>query len=295
MDTGEFKIRDGILVQYNGPGGDAVLPGGIRYIGRAAFFECRKLTSVTVPEGVAGIGEGAFAFCSSLTAVLLPPGLTEIVSCAFAECEKLASVAIPGSVKRIGYGAFRDCVRLSSLTIGDGVKHIGGTAFYKCESLTSVMFPKSMRMIEDFAFAECPRLRRAFFPGPGGLSIGRGAFDFGVPALIAPHKLPSSFPKDLFSELACGYAVAAAEGHGDDFTYREEYLRQIQEKRKELLPYALREPALLRLMTEESLLLPRDCEELMDRLQDGQDLQARALLLEYAHRKHFPLGGGDTL
>lgn len=34
-----------------------------------AFYNCTKLTSITIPEGVTSIGKSAFAYCSKLTSV----------------------------------------------------------------------------------------------------------------------------------------------------------------------------------------------------------------------------------
>ena len=62
------------------------------YIGAEAFYQCSKLTSVTIPNSVTSIGEDAFAFCSSLTSITIPNSVTSIGGRAFASCKNIENV-----------------------------------------------------------------------------------------------------------------------------------------------------------------------------------------------------------
>ena len=65
----DFVIEDGVLVQYNGPGGDVVIPDHVVEIDRYVF-ECRDdLVSVTLPKGLRCIGQEAFCGCKNLKEV----------------------------------------------------------------------------------------------------------------------------------------------------------------------------------------------------------------------------------
>ena len=83
-----------------------IIGDGITTICGSAFYNCRKLTSVTIGNSVTTIGESAFCNCSALT-----------------------SVTIGNSVTTIGYSAFQGCSALTSVTIGNSVTTISGRAF----------------------------------------------------------------------------------------------------------------------------------------------------------------------
>lgn len=100
--SSDFVIENGVLVEYQGPGGDVVVPDGVTEIGEAAFFdwEGSNVTSVTLPIGVTKIDEHAFYECTGLTSITLPVGLKEIEGYAFENCESLISVALPEGLKK---------------------------------------------------------------------------------------------------------------------------------------------------------------------------------------------------
>ena len=182
----DFVIENGVLTEYNGPGGAVTIPNGVTRIKDRAFAYCDSLTSVTIPgsvtsmgyyvfqdcdnltsvtllDGVTDIGDGVFANCDSLTSVTIPDSVTSIGNDAFGSCESLTSVTIPDSVTSIGPGAFEDCDGLTSMTIPDSVTSIGNSAFRSCESLASVTIPNSVTSIGEFAFAYCNDLTDVTF------------------------------------------------------------------------------------------------------------------------------------
>ena len=62
----DFEIKDGVLVNYKGKGGDVVIPQGVTSIGDSAFWGCSSLTSVTLPATVQTIGKDAFKYCDKV-------------------------------------------------------------------------------------------------------------------------------------------------------------------------------------------------------------------------------------
>ena len=144
---------------------DITILEGVTSIGRGAFYDCSSLTSITIPGSVTSIGLMAFSGCSSLTSITIPEGVTSIGEFAFSGCSSLASVTFGDSVTSIGGGAFSDCSSLISITIPGGVTSIGWSAFSDCSSLTSITIPDSVTSIGDRAFSGCSCLTVIHFGG----------------------------------------------------------------------------------------------------------------------------------
>ena len=102
-----FKIKNGVLMEYTGNGGDVIIPEGITGIWEYAFFRCSSLTSIKIPSSVTSIGDYAFYGCSSLT-----------------------NIEIPDGVMSIGDGAFRGCDSLN-YTTEDNFKYLGNKNNYR--------------------------------------------------------------------------------------------------------------------------------------------------------------------
>lgn len=125
-DSSDFDIQDGVLVKFNGKGGDVIIPGNVTSIGGFAFDGCKKLTSIEISNSVTSIG-----------------------SCAFRGCEGLKSVTIPSSVISIGESAFGSCNNIESVIINEGVTNIGDHAFAYCRLTDGIVIPKSATNIGE--------------------------------------------------------------------------------------------------------------------------------------------------
>ena len=181
-------------------------------IGERAFYNCSKLTSISIPACLTKIEAEAFGACWNLASVHItdieawckilfgdtdanPLGyagnlylnnelITEIVipdtvkiinNYLFYNCDSLTSVVIGDSVTWIGNQAFADCDNLTSVVIGDSVTTIGEKAFQMCENLTSVVIGSSVISIASRAFQSCSSLADVVIPD-SVTKIGEYAF-----------------------------------------------------------------------------------------------------------------------
>ena len=103
---------------WNEADGDVIIPESIDYKGKkytvtaidgSAFWNCTKMTSVSIPKTVKVIGSCAFESCISLKSVIIPQGVKTIEPCAFDGCSSLKAITIAGSVESIGEFAFAGC------------------------------------------------------------------------------------------------------------------------------------------------------------------------------------------
>lgn len=67
--------EENTLLQYQGDGGDVVIPEGITAIGRGAFAYRDDITSITIPEGVTYLDYYVFYGCENLESVTFPSTL----------------------------------------------------------------------------------------------------------------------------------------------------------------------------------------------------------------------------
>ena len=134
------------------------LPESIISINNRAFDGCQSLNSITIPNNVKNLGANSFSF-TGLTSIELPLSVTSIGNYAFSGCMGLKSVTIHGNIKSISLGSFTNCYNLQSVIIEDGVEVIGDYAFMVCNKLESVLIPKSVIDIGFNAFYDCWSLK----------------------------------------------------------------------------------------------------------------------------------------
>ncbi|MBR2672261.1 MAG: leucine-rich repeat protein [Oscillospiraceae bacterium] len=178
MDGNGFLILGDLLFSYTGEGPDAVIPSRVTRIGDRAFFNNRKLVSVSIPDGVTSIGRQAFCGCEGLAdengfvivrgvlysyhghggSIVIPEGVTSIDNSVFSKRADIVSVTMPESLRSIGERAFEKCSGLTSAVIPESGTNIESMAFWQCSSLASVIIPDSAAEISDYAFSECPSM-----------------------------------------------------------------------------------------------------------------------------------------
>ena len=123
-------------------------------IGDFAFYNCSRLTSLTLSSNITKIGTCAFYECSGLKEVkfcinedletYLTKGHPYIgVNCGinyYLNDKEVTSIVIPSNVTSLGLCAFQNCIGLTNLTLSSNITEIGGSAFEGCSGLKEVKF-----------------------------------------------------------------------------------------------------------------------------------------------------------
>lgn len=137
------------------------LPKSLIYIGYSAFYNCTKLTSVTIPENVKIISRSAFEE-SGLEEILLPEGLESIGEYAF-YYTPLKRIYIPDTVNYIGEYAFRK-TDLEEITLPKGLVKVEKSIVANCQNLKRVYISEGITRLEDSIFDNCQNLEEIYFP-----------------------------------------------------------------------------------------------------------------------------------
>lgn len=115
-------------------------------IGRNAFYNNKKLKSVTIPNSVTIIGNCAFYYCSKLKEIVIPDSVITIEDYAF-YASHLSRLKIGNGVQTIGDNAFGFCHLLKTVVIPNSVTYIGDNVFTYCEELQNFKISSSVSHI----------------------------------------------------------------------------------------------------------------------------------------------------
>ena len=183
----------------------------VKIIGRNAFEDCSRLTSINIPNGVWTIRPSAFENCSGLTSITLPNSVTSIDARAFYNCSGLTSINIPSGLIVIEADAFSDCSGLTSINIPSSVTSIGKQAFSGCSGLKQATVPGDINFKNVFdnnsnidriviaegstnigksSFSDCSNFKSITIPG-SVKSIGEHAFSHcsGLTSINIPNSV----------------------------------------------------------------------------------------------------------
>ena len=138
-DSSDFVVNGGVLKDYNGAGGDIVIPEGVTEIDESVFEGNEAIASVVLPTTLIKIGECAFLYCTGLTNISWSASLQEIGDEAFVGF-RATKVDLSGTaLTKVGEQA------LCSPTLEEAVfpatlQTLGSHVFGCCENLKSVTF-----------------------------------------------------------------------------------------------------------------------------------------------------------
>ena len=148
-ENGYYDIDDKKTPLKNDTVTSVVIPDGVEYVEKYAFYRCTKLTDVTLPESCKMVNSYAFANCDVLENINLKD-VNVIMNGAFEGCESLTCEELGGidlsEVYAIGDYAFKGArftsVKLLNLSL------TGKGAFADCEYLETVELGVKTRIAE---------------------------------------------------------------------------------------------------------------------------------------------------
>ena len=175
----EDGLGDDIMVMRAAPMLEKVVIGdSVRNI-YSAFYECKKLTDITLPDTVERVEKSSFhatgywqdeenwdrgflylnkcllgAKNTITGGVVIKDGTVVIAERAFDSFREITNVRIPASVRTIGEMAFSDCRALTSISFSEGLKYVADEAFISCDNLTDVVLPESVEYLGRHVFMD---------------------------------------------------------------------------------------------------------------------------------------------
>ena len=147
----------------------------VKEIGRSAFEECSKLTTLNLGQALETVGDCAFQNCTNVTKLTFPDATTEIGSRAFAYCSSVTEITVGQGLKSVGDYSFFDCGSFTALVLPDKFTTMGGSAFEGCRKLTNAKLGQSLTSVPERAFKNCIALSEMNLPATVK-SIGDQAF-----------------------------------------------------------------------------------------------------------------------
>lgn len=147
------SIGVGAFAYCNGVNSELVLPNSLSYLGEYAFMYSTITGSLTIPSRLKVIGRAAFYNCPKLTEAVLQEGVEEIGEMAFAgsgyNVVGLTSIELPSTLKKIGPFALQFCDKIKYIELPEGLEVISDGVFNHMQGLenTSLVIPSTVKLI----------------------------------------------------------------------------------------------------------------------------------------------------
>ena len=254
MEQSGLNIKDGVLLGYSGPGGTVVVPDGVRAVAPKAFFNQKSLDEIWFPDTLEEIGKEAF-WASGLKQIVIPESIRVIQREAFAYTP-LEEVTMPVFLPDIQMGfAVFSCCRISRMTLTG-------------EFRTPVQW-------------ESRKARMDFWYGIPGLC--ENISFFWAPQIrwseISTMPRTAEFARVKDAVLSA-FAEKELAGEFIPEEIREEYLKQLRERRKRIWMV----PSVFRLLLDREYLRIGDLDAILTEADRRKDIAMKAELLDYQQR-----------
>ena len=154
-----------------------------------AFYNCPKLSSVTLGEGIQQMAGSVFHGCTSLTSLTIPASVTSLTTSGqmgtFYGCTNLSNISVnSNNTKYSSYaGVLYDKAQTTLLCVPEGytdlqgfpytLTTIGNYAFVQCKKITEQEIPYGVKTVGSYVFMNCTAMTRLHIPS-SVTSLGEG-------------------------------------------------------------------------------------------------------------------------
>lgn len=255
-ETNELVIRDNKLVQYNGTGGNIVIPEGVRVINFYAFQWVKEITTIQLPSTLEEIGHEAFRNFRIKT--VFPAGQQDVSD--------------------------------NMLILPAGIKTIESEAFYGT-NFREIYIPDSIQLIERGAFGGCSNLEYLEIRGTPELNSIFADF-LNRPyegLLLLPDLVPGKISKTLRDMAVHSFCKAILDGKDFGPEAKENYTAFLKRTRKQICKAQADNKEVIEYMLREKLLDPEALDILLPNVQKLGDAEYLAKVTEYQNA----IGGAD--
>ncbi|MBR1415141.1 MAG: leucine-rich repeat domain-containing protein [Prevotella sp.] len=153
-------------------------------VAQHGFYNCRKITRITLPNTVKQLGDEALNNCFGLKVLNLSSNIEKVGKYAVTssslqtldvDCQAIISDTVYNPM-------FNYSPALQTLNIGENITYVGKSAFSSCQNLVCVNFGHHVERIGDQAFYNCPKLAHLRLPA-SIKEISPTAFSYGADRL----------------------------------------------------------------------------------------------------------------
>jgi uncharacterized protein YjdB len=170
VDDPDFTIVNGLLIKYNGAGGDVVIPEGVVRVMNEVFVQNTSITSIYFPKTVeyVGNGEDALVGCTNLSSLTFS-NTTKFFNTDLNEHPSIKELNIyNGGIDTIVRNCFYSGVvgnsTVERINIGEAITNIDAFSFKEYSALKQIKFPNSLKVVDQDAFKGCASLEAVVFP-----------------------------------------------------------------------------------------------------------------------------------
>lgn len=144
-----YVCGNGVLIKYNGNGGNVTVPDGVKYLDCEVFRECESIQNLTMPDSVVYVGTKVF-YDSSIKNIKPSPNISYVANDAFFGCSYVEN--IEDDFATIGKGCMiKYTISGNEIRIPETVREISGLDLEETGQDITLYIGKNVNKVADVA------------------------------------------------------------------------------------------------------------------------------------------------